>query len=98
MKYRLLLPAVQEIQETVDYYEKQASGLGYEFLEEVRATIRRIVVSPEAWIILEGDIRRCRTRRFPYGVIYSIENDVILVISLIHLRRHPESWKQNLEN
>ena len=41
-----------------------------EFIQavEVYSTIERIAAYPKAWTILTDDIRRCLTRRFPYGV------------------------------
>ena len=34
--------------------------------------------------------------RFPYGIIYAVENGEVLVISVMHLHRHPDSWRKNL--
>ncbi|MEJ0088247.1 MAG: type II toxin-antitoxin system RelE/ParE family toxin [Limisphaerales bacterium] len=46
---------------------------------------------------LTGEIRRCRTHRFPYGIIYTVENSEVLIVSVMHLHRHPESWRENLQ-
>jgi hypothetical protein len=96
MKFRLLLPAAGELRSAARYYERQMSGLGHDFITEVRATIFRITQWPEAWQSLDAEIRRCRTQRFPFGIIYAVENGEVLVISVMHLHRHPDSWRKNL--
>jgi plasmid stabilization system protein ParE len=96
MKYRLLPPAAGELRSAARYYEGQVPGLGHDFLLEVRATIIRILQWPEAWQPLDAEIRRCRTHRFPYGIIYAVENGEILIVSVMHLHRHPDSWRKNL--
>ncbi len=96
MSYKFLRPALAEVREAVTFYESKAPGLGREFLTELRATIQRITTNPQAWTALTEEIRRCRLRRFPYGVIYTIEPDHILIVSVMHLHRHPKSWQQNL--
>jgi plasmid stabilization system protein ParE len=96
MKFRLLRPAARELREAAKYYEDRVPGLGFDFLQEVRAAIRRILIHPAAWFALDDEVRRCRTHRFPYGVIYTIERDEVLIISVMHLHRHPESWRRNL--
>lgn len=30
---------------------------------------------------------------FPYGIVYSLEQDEILITAVMNLRRHPDSWK-----
>jgi plasmid stabilization system protein ParE len=97
MKFRLLPPAAGELRAAARYYELQIPGLGHDFLAEVRATIYRIVQWPEAWHPLDAEIRRCRTHRFPYGIIYAVENGEALIVSVMHLHRHPESWRKNLQ-
>ncbi len=73
-------------------------GLGSRFIGEIRAAIRLIVPHPRAWRSLDAEFRCCRPRRFPYGVIYTIEHDHILIVSVMHLHRHPDSWRKNLES
>lgn len=96
MKFRILPPAAKEVREAARYYEQAVPGLGFEFVDEVRAAIRRILIHPEAWAPLDPVFRRCRTARFPFGVIYTIEPDFILIVSVMHLHREPESWRGNL--
>lgn len=73
MKFNFRPDAEIEFVEAVAYYEDCEKGLGIDFSVEIFATIERIVELPKAWSILDSDIRRCLTSRFPYGVIYSIE-------------------------
>jgi plasmid stabilization system protein ParE len=96
MTYRLLPPAAREVREAARYYEEKVPGLGFDFIVELRAAIRRILAHPKAWCPLDNEFRRCRTSRFPYGVIYTIESGDILIVSVMHLHRHPETWRKNL--
>jgi hypothetical protein len=48
---------------------------------------------PTGWHPLSSHTRRCRLRRFPYGVIYNIDQDVILVVAVTHLHRRPAYWQ-----
>jgi len=93
MNVEFLPPAVAELAEAVAYYNDQSEGLGYEFAAEVKQTIGRILQYPNAWQKLSRRTRRCRTRRFPYGVIYQARGDLILIVAVMHLRRDPDSWK-----
>lgn len=54
MTYRFLPPAGREVREAARFYEEQASGLGFDFIAEVRAAIRRVLAHPKAWFLL-GD-------------------------------------------
>jgi hypothetical protein len=74
MIYSFHPEADTEFHEAVEYYEACESGLGYDFSTEVFSTLQTIVNSPVAWPVMEGDVRRCLVNRFPYGVLYSIEN------------------------
>ncbi len=93
MTYRFLPPVQRELAEATDYYERAVPGLGLEFLDEVERTVRRILLQPEAWIRVSERHCRCRTRRFPYGLIYSVEGKAVIITAVFNLRRHPDSWK-----
>ena len=97
MKIRFLSPARRELREAVRYYNAQRFGLGDEFRDEVRETIRRVKEFPKAWHPLGGSIRRCQMRRFPYGIIYEASGDEIVIIAVAHLHRRPEYWRQRID-
>ena len=96
MRVGFLAAADAELFEAVSYYNEESEGLGYEFAAEVKQTIGRIVRFPDAWPKLSVRTRRCRTKRFPYGVVYQVRGDLILVIAVMHFRRHPDSWRSRL--
>jgi len=88
--------AEDEFNNAIDYYEKVQKGLGYDFAIEIYESIDRIRAFPEAWPTLEDDIRRCLTKRFPYGIIYSIEPEGIFILAIMHLKRDPDYWKSRI--
>ena len=73
MEIRLLEPAQRELDEAVEYYAKQLPGLGEAFLVEVLAALERLRKFPSAWHPLSENMRRCLLKRFPYGVIYHLD-------------------------
>ena len=84
--------AIEEFELAVDYYNLQREGLGFEFALEVRRTLARISAYPLAWHILSPNTRRCRTNKFPYGIIYSLRDKQIIVVAIMHLHKAPKSW------
>ncbi|MEN6337420.1 MAG: type II toxin-antitoxin system RelE/ParE family toxin [Phycisphaerales bacterium] len=71
MNYSFHPEAEEEFLGAIEYYEVREEGLGLEFASEVRAAVVRAAEHPRTWPIIEGEVRRCLTTRFPYGVLYS---------------------------
>ena len=97
MNFEFHPEADAEFFQAIDYYEECEDGLGYDFSIEIYSTIQNILDYPAAWPVLEGDVRRCLTNRFPYGVLYSIESDMLFILAVMHLHRDPDYWKHRLE-
>ncbi len=93
MKYFFHPEAEAEFIQAIDYYENCSEGLGYDFAVEVYSAIERILAYPKAWTILTDDIRRCLTRRFPYGVLYVEDPENFFILAIMHLHRAPDYWK-----
>lgn len=96
MRVGFLVPAEEALVEAVAYYNNESEGLGFEFAVEVKRAISRIVDYPAAWAALSKRTRRCRTNRFPYGILYQVRGDMILVVAVMHLHRNPTSWSDRL--
>jgi plasmid stabilization system protein ParE len=93
MKLRILEEAQQDLESSVDYYNEESPGLGYEFADEIYQTIHRIIENPDAWHPLSKRTRRCLAHRFPFAVVYQKRDQHIFVIAVMHLKRDPEFWK-----
>ena len=35
-------------------------------------------------------------RRFPYGLIYHVRDEMLLIVAVMHLHRHPDVWRDRL--
>ena len=92
MRVRFLGPARDEFRDSIRYYNAQRKGLGSEFRDEVKVAIKLIQKHPEAWHPLSERTRRCLVNRFPYGVIYQVRDQEILVVAIAHLHRKPDYW------
>jgi len=98
MKPVIFLPeAEREMLEAAEYYESQASGLGVDYLSEVERTAQAISESPMGWPIVEGEIRRRLVQRFPFGVLYRIDPEEVVIVAVAHLRRKPGYWRKRTE-
>jgi hypothetical protein len=88
--------AIADINIASAWYDLQRPGLGLEFYAAVRAAMRKLPNNPLQHRIR---VRRWRVRwayphprRFPYRIMFVIENDVIRVYAVVHAARHDRSW------
>lgn len=96
MKISLLALAQQELDDAVAWYNEQATGLGQEFLDELDRAVRRVVTFPISCPEIEPGMRRCLLARFPYGLIYGVDGDTIVIIAVAHLHREPRFWADRM--
>jgi plasmid stabilization system protein ParE len=95
-EYSFTAAALTEFQDAVAHYERERLGLGDEFRAEVRRTARSICEMPHMYQGLDETFRRARTKRFPYGLVYTIEREQIVIHAVMHLHRRPEYWRNRL--
>ena len=83
-----------DIAEAALWYETQRPGLGAEFVAEVDHLLRRIAESPLQFPEIGMGVRRGLLRRFPYGAYFMEATSRPQVLAVLHLHRHPETWKR----
>lgn len=96
MRYDFHPEARLEYRDAAAYYETCRPGLGAAFTIEIEAVIDRIVEAPDCWRTIEQDVRRCLAHVFPYAVLYTVEEDIILIIAVAHGSREPGYWRSRL--
>ena len=92
MKIVLDQLAQLELDDASEYYEFETPGLGAQFRDEIKHGIRRIREYPGAWAKEKSDVRRYLLHKFPYKILYSIEENYIYIIAIAHYHRRPDYW------
>ena len=86
-----------EILEAADWYASREEGLGSEFRRVVEACLASVERNPRHHPRVHGEVRRAALRRFPYGIIYTVDDTEIVIVACIHARRDPKRWKDRLQ-
>ncbi|MCL5060935.1 MAG: type II toxin-antitoxin system RelE/ParE family toxin [Candidatus Thermoplasmatota archaeon] len=82
-----------EFDAAADWYEKERSGLGGEFLNEIEQVLQRIAAQPGQFPKAHRDIRQAVARRFPYCVYFRERGPLIVVLAVFHSARNPALWR-----
>jgi hypothetical protein len=100
MKLLQFHPAAEsEMAEAALWYETQQTGLGKRFLASVQETLNRVEIDPQLYPFVDDDVRRCLIKTFPYGVLFRVHEDCVVIMAVMHLHRAPDYWKgRRLEN
>lgn len=75
------------------WYEEQRIGLGGEFRDALDGTVARIARHPLVYAAGDRGLRRALVSRFPYAVYFRIYPDAIVIVGVMHGRRHPKLLK-----
>jgi toxin ParE1/3/4 len=93
MRYVFHPEALAEYGEAVQYYAQQRTEVAQAFVNAVEDAVYRVREAPTRYATIDEDVRRCMTDKFPYGILYIIEPDYILILAVMHCSREPRYWK-----
>jgi len=81
-----------ELNEAAQYYEVESAGLGAAFLAEAEHAVAAVLEYPESSPVVRGSVRRRILRRFPYGLLYRVNDQQLRILAVMNLRRRPAYW------
>jgi plasmid stabilization system protein ParE len=96
MTYSFHPEARAEFKEATLYYSENSPSLAAAFYAEIEYAIEGIAQNPLLCNVVDEDVRRCLTKRFPYAILYTIEDHYILILAVMHCSREPSYWKYRL--
>jgi len=87
--------AHQDIQEAIDWYNQQQSGLGRRFHTEIKASFKKLKIHP-VFQFRYDNVHCFVMNKFPYMVHYTIdeENKIVIVRAVLGTSRDPRIWKE----
>ena len=80
--------------EAARWYEARRPGLGHEFLRCVDVVFSSILRAPHRYASVHRGARRALTRRFPYQVLFTEDDERVIVLAVFHARRDPQRWQK----
>ncbi len=86
--------AETDVADAAAWYENQSAGLGAEFLDEILAACNIIAENPQIYPVLHRSTRRAVIHKFPFGIYYRVENDLVTIVAVMHASRDPSKWKK----
>jgi plasmid stabilization system protein ParE len=96
MNYYFDPHARQELRDATLHFDGIDPALGRDFADEVERIISLVLRFPEAWPRVTRSVRRCRTQRFPYALLYRVWDEQIEILAVMHLSRKPGYWADRL--
>lgn len=91
MKIKILEAASQDLMEGYWFYENQQVGLGAYFLNSLFSDIDSLTIYAGIHPIYFEKYHRLLSKRFPFIVYYLIDNNTVLIYSVLDCRKKP-SW------
>lgn len=96
MQIRATEAADEDAEEAFAFYVRRSTAVAANFMREFRAALKQVrerplTGSPHAF----GTRRKCFPR-FPYSLIYIIDERYVTVHAVIHDRQKPEYWADRL--
>lgn len=76
-----------DIESAIDWYEHEVTGLGQRFFQSFEQAKIKIVTNPYYYAFITKYVRRCPIKKFPYSILYVVEEDNIYLLAVIHRRR-----------
>ena len=100
MKYKVIVrhEAEDDLKEAFSWYEDKRTGLGYDFLLQIDAGINFINRNPEIYPIEYKGTRKHVIKRFPYKIVYLVEEEKIIILAVIHCKRRPDLIKKRIDS
>jgi plasmid stabilization system protein ParE len=96
MRIKILSSAVEDLHAGRLFYEKQGEGVGVYFFDSLFSDIDSLSLYAGIHPKVYG-YHRMLSKRFPYAVYYTLEDDLTVVWRVLDLRRNPDRILQALK-
>ena len=88
--------ALEEAEGAARWYADRSTTAALAFSDEIEAAESAIVQRPDAWPPFDHGTRRFLLRRFPFSIVYRVEEYRIVIVAVAHAHRRPGYWESRL--
>ncbi len=88
-----LFGARRDFDESFDWYSERSTQAAMRFADAVDAALLQVAADPKRFVSPDGVHRECPVKRFPFRIVYRLAGNRVLVVAIVHTKRHPGYWK-----
>src|SRR5438874_2093753 len=91
---RFTKEALNDFEESAIWYNKRKDNLGTEFITAVESKIEFISDNPESFPFKYLDRRSVSLKRFPFHIVFLVEDEDVIILAVAHHKRDPAFWQK----
>jgi toxin ParE1/3/4 len=93
-RYRVIVTedAANDFREAFDYLAPRSPGAARELARLLAEALESLRDEAHQFAVWNSPHRRLPLKRFPYGLLYVLRDDEVVVTALAHSRRDPKTW------
>src|SRR5690349_7544686 len=88
--------AYDEMLESARFFNSKNADLGGDLINAVQEATHRIATYPGYGSVLQGNVRKCLVRGFPFTILYEVADDHVFIAAIMHQHRRPYYLKRRL--
>ena len=92
----MLDEAKTDYNEIIDWYEQEKSGLGMRFYIQMDKLFQKLELYPLNYSYYSKPYRHTILKGFPYRIVFKVEENKVLIISIFHTSRSSKELRKPL--
>ena len=85
-----------DLAEALDCYEEISPRLADSFRQNVDRRFDEIIEHPELFPFDLPPVRFAKVSRFPYLVFFTVRDDIVMVLAVVHGASDPGKWRSRV--
>jgi toxin ParE1/3/4 len=85
--------AEAEARASFRWYLARSAAAAEGFQVALKEAIDSLAEAPYRWPEVEEGIRRRLLNRFPYSILYEVDEHTVTIVAVMHHSRQPSYWK-----
>jgi plasmid stabilization system protein ParE len=86
-------PAVaDDLKSATRYYDAISTDLGNRFRDVIRSRLQDVRNRPESFGVVRDEFRAAGVRRFPYVILFTVDDERVLVVGIFHAHSDQQGW------
>ena len=98
MRLQVLDAARDDLIAGFDFYEAREQGIGDHFLACLYSDVESLQIFAGIHRRVYKHLQRSLSKRFPFAIYYTVENDCVIVRAILDCRRSPSWIRSRLKN